>query len=176
MSFSCVHVTCLKSEVGKLHRFLLTRFGGDRDTVAQTLQQHFGWSSSREVVQRLPMNVTLQQIPAALAKARSKTIWLGKGQLINQKTKKVMENKKWFIKYTFSQSFMTSDLEFRNFFFCFRPQRPQPSTFPFEAHQVYGVKDAKVVFVVNDDLRNFADWCQAVPTTRFDSMPFKWQF
>eukprot|EP00438_Fugacium_kawagutii_P013040 Skav208333 [mRNA] locus=scaffold1961:267572:278686:+ [translate_table: standard] len=29
-----------------------------------------------------------------------------------------------------------------------------------KAHQVYGVKDAKVVFVVNEDLRNFADWCQ----------------
>lgn len=29
-----------------------------------------------------------------------------------------------------------------------------------QAHQAYGVKDAKVVFVVNEDLRNFADWCQ----------------
>ena len=29
-----------------------------------------------------------------------------------------------------------------------------------QAHQAYGVKDSKVVFVVNEDLRNFADWCQ----------------
>ena len=29
-----------------------------------------------------------------------------------------------------------------------------------QAHQAYGVRDAKVVFVVNEDLRNFADWCQ----------------
>ncbi len=29
-----------------------------------------------------------------------------------------------------------------------------------KAHQVYGVKDSKVVFVVNEDGRNFADWCQ----------------
>ena len=29
-----------------------------------------------------------------------------------------------------------------------------------KAHQVYGIKDSKVVFVVNEDGRNFADWCQ----------------
>ena len=29
-----------------------------------------------------------------------------------------------------------------------------------KAHQVYGVKDSKVVFVMNEDGRNFADWCQ----------------
>lgn len=87
--------------VGKLHRFLLSRFGGDGDRVAQALQSHFGLApssgwSQRDVQRHLPENVTLQAIPAALAKA----------------------------------------------------------------HQAYGVKDAKVVFVVNEDLRNFADWCQ----------------
>ena len=29
-----------------------------------------------------------------------------------------------------------------------------------KAHQVYGVKDSKVIFVMNEDGRNFADWCQ----------------
>lgn len=29
-----------------------------------------------------------------------------------------------------------------------------------KAHQVYGVKDSKVVFVMNEDGRNFADSCQ----------------
>ena len=57
-----------------MHRFLLSRFGGDGDRVAQALQSHFGLApssgwSQRDVQRHLPENVTLQAIPAALAKA-----------------------------------------------------------------------------------------------------------
>ena len=57
-----------------MHRFLLSRFGGDGDRVAQALQSHYGLApssgwSQRDVQRHLPENVTLQAIPAALAKA-----------------------------------------------------------------------------------------------------------
>ena len=73
--------------MGKLHRFLLSRFGGagDGDRVASALQSHFGVAPSggwahRELQRHLPENATLQAIPAALAKARGNGLgrW-GKG-------------------------------------------------------------------------------------------------
>lgn len=68
-----------------MHRFLLSRFGGDGDRVAQALQSHFGLAPSsgwaqRDVQRHLPENVTLQAIPAALAKAEIRGMgwrWVG---------------------------------------------------------------------------------------------------
>lgn len=51
----------------KVHRFMLGRYGCGDDPVGQALRQRFGVQNSKELLQGLPDNETLNQIPAAIA-------------------------------------------------------------------------------------------------------------
>ncbi|CAE7655470.1 unnamed protein product [Symbiodinium sp. CCMP2456] len=58
------------ANVRKLHNYVLGRYGSQSDDVGRSLQAHFGVPST-QIVDRLPANVALKEIPRAFAKAHA---------------------------------------------------------------------------------------------------------
>lgn len=58
------------ANVRKLHNYVLGRYGSRSDDVGRSLQAHFGVPGT-QIVDRLPANVALKEIPRALAKAHA---------------------------------------------------------------------------------------------------------
>jgi glutathione synthase len=52
-----------------VHHYMLGRYGSGEDSIAVGIREHFGVKSGKELLQRLPENRALQQIPAAIARA-----------------------------------------------------------------------------------------------------------
>jgi len=50
-----------------LHHYILGRYGSRNDEVALAIREHFGVASGKELLQGLPENDALRQIPAAMA-------------------------------------------------------------------------------------------------------------
>eukprot|EP00971_Amphidinium_carterae_P135522 2685102-Amphidinium_carterae.1 len=57
------------SNVEKLHRYLLGRYGSVGDEVATVLKQHYGCSDAAALLEGLPPNSSLVAIPESIAKA-----------------------------------------------------------------------------------------------------------